>query len=203
LSIGRIFARHGFESSTAFGQSTKQTRRITMAMNTILMGGAAALVALTFIPFTFPNTAHVQRTAVIPAEPGTLFKLIASNDGYQTFNPYKSIDPNLKISLYGPQSGIGSGFTFDGKDGKGSQTIASLETNKSVTMAIDLGSMGKPTQTFNLEPTANGTKVIWSMDMDLGMNPLKRVFGLFMDRMIGGTFDQGLANLSKAVAKSA
>ena len=174
-----------------------------MGINSILIAGGFALVALTFIPFTLPSSVHVERSAVIEAKPDQLFNLIASNRGYQTFNPYKSTDPNLKIVLKGPEFGVGSGFTFDGKDGKGIQTISSLKLNRSVTMAIDLGYQGQPTQKFDLIPTATGTKVVWAMDMDFGMNPIGRVMGRFMDGMVGTTFEQGLANLAQAVANKA
>ena len=174
-----------------------------MALNTYLIAGGSALVALTFIPFTLPGSVHVERSAVIDAQPEQLYKLIASNEGYQTFNPYKTADPDLKIKLHGPKSGVGSGFAFDGKDGKGTQTVSALQENRSVTMAIDLGFMGKPTQTFNLVPTSSGTKVVWGMDMEFGMNPIGRVMGRFMDKMVGGVFEQGLTNLATAVAKDA
>jgi hypothetical protein len=32
---------------------------------------------------------------------------------------------------------------------------------------------------------------------DLGHNPLNRWFGLFMDKMVGPDFDEGLANLRR------
>jgi hypothetical protein len=36
------------------------------------------------------------------------------------------------------------------------------------------------------------------MDADLGSNPAMRIFGLFMDRMIGKIFQRGLVNLAAA-----
>ncbi len=174
-----------------------------MALKTILIAGGAALVVASFIPFTFPGSAHVERSAVITAEPEQLYSLIASNKGYQSFNPYKSTDPDLRIELKGPEHGVGSGFAFDGKDGKGTQFVASVVENRKVHMKIDLGAMGQPTQTFDLKPVDGGTKVTWSMDMEFGWNPIGRVMGLFMDGMMGKTFEKGLANLSSAVDQAA
>ena len=39
--------------------------------------------------------------------------------------------------------------------------------------------------------------------MTFGANPIGRVMGLFMDRMIGGTFDAGLANLARVAQAEA
>ncbi len=174
-----------------------------MALKTILIAGGVALVVASFVPFAFPSSAHVERSAVIDAKPGQLYSLIASNKGYQTFNPYKSSDPDLKIELKGPEHGVGSGFAFNGKDGKGTQFVASVVENRKVHMKIDLGAMGQPTQTFDLKPVDGGTEVTWSMDMDFGWNPIGRVMGLFMDGMMGKTFEQGLNNLSGAVGDAA
>jgi hypothetical protein len=52
--------------------------------------------------------------------------------------------------------------------------------------------------TMALEPSPGGaTRVTMSMEGDLGRSPVNRWFGLFMDRLAGPDFEQGLANLRK------
>ncbi|WP_425038525.1 SRPBCC family protein [Primorskyibacter sp. S187A] len=157
-------------------------------------GAAALLVAGTF---ALPRHIEITRSALVPAAPEAVLALAASSEGYQSFNPYLSKDPALKISPFGPSTGVGAGFHFDGKDGKGSQTVADM-TADTVHFNIDLGPMGQPRQSITARPSESGSEVIWRMKADLGMNPIARVFGLFMDRMIGKTFETGLANLQKA-----
>ena len=170
-----------------------------MNISTILLTGIGVIGSLGLLAFTLPSSVHVERQAVIKAEPNQLFALTSSNKGFQKFNPFKDVDKDLKITLFGPEVGIGSGFNFEGKDGKGSQTITKLEENKSVTMLINLGAKGQPTQTFSFQKTQEGTRVIWGLDADFGNNPIGRVIGLFMDKMMGETFERGLKNLSMAV----
>ena len=146
-----------------------------------------------------PQYVHVERTQLVKADPSEVLALAASNVGYQQFNPYKATDPNLKIDLFGPDSGVGSGFKFDGKEGNGTQTVASVTNNK-VVYQLDLGSMGKPTQTIEVKAVEGGTQVTWSMDADMGINPIARVIGLFMDKMMGKTFTSGLNHLNAATA---
>lgn len=165
-----------------------------MTLTTILASGAGILAIAATGALMLPRQIRIERSAVITANPSDVLKLAASNEGYQRFNPYKTADANLKIDLFGPASGVGSGFAFDGKDGKGTQTIAEV-TPDHVRYDIDLGTMGQPHQTIAAMPEAGGTRVTWVMEADLGLNPVARVFGLFMDGMIGKTFDQGLANL--------
>ena len=171
-----------------------------MNIMTLLAGGVGAIAILTAGTMLLPRHVHVERQALLKnTEPQTIIELAASNQGYQTFNPYKRADPDLKITQFGPRSGIGSGFHFDGKDGKGRQTVAEV-TSTSVRYEIDLGSKGQPTQMIQTKNTEQGVIVTWTMDADLGFNPIARIFGLFMDGMIGKSLDEGLANLNTATS---
>lgn len=155
-----------------------------------------SLAALSVATLALPRHVTVERTAMISASPVKVLKLAASNSGFQTFNPYKTMDPELKIKLYGPQSGIGSGFHFDGKDGVGKQTVATISTDR-VVYDIDMGALGQPTQSILVVPTKDGTKVTWRVESDMGFNPVFRVFGTFMDDMMGPTFELGLEKLAE------
>ncbi|MEO0544476.1 MAG: SRPBCC family protein [Pseudomonadota bacterium] len=167
-------------------------------MNTYLTIGAIAVAAVVAVPFVLPSSKTVERSAVIEAPADKVFALVASNEGYQSFNPYKVKDENLKITMHGPSHGIGSGFAFDGKDGKGTQTIVAMEENRSVTMQIDLGAMGKPVTEFRLSPQNGNTEVTWSTKSEFGFNPIGRVVGLFLDGMLGPVYELGLEELNKA-----
>ncbi|WP_299138263.1 SRPBCC family protein [uncultured Tateyamaria sp.] len=169
-----------------------------MTIWTILagIGGVAALT--TAGSLLLPRHVHVERTATFQGTPEAVLSLAASNTGYQRFNPYLTVDPALQISHFGPDAGVGSGFAFDGKDGKGTQVVAAI-TDNSVRYDIDMGPMGKPTQAIVVKPAAEGVQVTWSMDADMGFNPVGRVMGLFMEGMIGKTFEQGLGNLAAAI----
>ncbi|RVT86933.1 polyketide cyclase [Rhodobacteraceae bacterium CCMM004] len=168
-----------------------------MTLMQILAGSAAVVAVLVASTLLLPRHVHVERQAVIDADAAAVLALAASGEGYQRFNPYSSTDPDLSITLFGPASGVGSGFHFAGKEGKGSQTVSAV-TGGTVHYQIDLGAMGRPQQTIRAEPRADGAHVTWSMQADMGFNPVGRVMGLFMDRMVGPTFERGLANLETA-----
>ena len=168
-----------------------------MTLLQILAASAGVLALVVACALLLPRHILVTRKALIGADAQAVLALAASGEGYQRFNPYKSGDPALKITLFGPPSGVGSGFHFAGKDGKGSQTVSAV-TADAVHFDIDLGPMGKPKQTIRAEPHDGGAKVTWDMQADMGFNPIARVMGLFMDRMVGPTFERGLANLETA-----
>jgi len=173
-----------------------------MSIQTYLAIGGAALAVILAVPFLLPGKTRIERTAVIAATPEAVFPLLGSSQGFNRFNPFKDSDPDLKIAYSGPDSGPGASFSWKGKEGAGSQTISSAEPNRQVVMQLDLGAMGQPVQAFTLEPADSGTRVTWSLDADFGMNPIARVFGLFMDGMLGPVYERGLANLSKVVEKN-
>jgi hypothetical protein len=173
-----------------------------MTLTTIALLVAGIIAVLLLVCYALPSATTVTRSAVINANADTIYPLIASSQGFQRFNPYCDADPELTIELFGPENGVGSGFAFNGKEGKGTQTIIEAEQNSQVTMQIDLGAMGKPIQTFRLEDQGDGTRVTWSTRADFGINPVGRVFGLFLDKMLGKTYERGLVNLANVVAVS-
>jgi Polyketide cyclase / dehydrase and lipid transport len=167
----------------------------------IITLAVAALAVLAASTWLLPRNVRVQRSAHVPASADAILALASSNQGYQRFNPYLSSDPALKIEPFGPAQGVGSGFRFSSKDGKGSQTVAAV-SDSSVDFAIDLGPMGQPRQRIEVQPATSGTQVVWTMQADMGLNPIGRVMGLFMDRIVGPTFETGLKNLSLATARA-
>ena len=51
---------------------------------------------------------------------------------------------------------------------------------------------------FNFNESEEGvTTVVWSMEMNMGMAPWNRIFGLFFDGMLGPDFEYGLAHLKE------
>ena len=160
---------------------------------------ACGFAGLAVATLALPRHVSIERTVMIDVAPEAVIELAASNTGYQTFNPYKDLDPDLKVEMFGPGSGVGSGFSFESKDGAGQQTVASVTADQ-VTFDLDLGPLGQPTQAISAIAVDGATEVTWTMDMDLGMNPVFRVMGLFMDDMIGPNFELGLANIADVAA---
>ena len=155
----------------------------------------AIIAAIVLIALLLPRKVVVTRHADVAMRPEDIIARVVNTEGFQTFNPYCTTDPDLKITPFGPAEGVGSGFRFEGKEGKGTQTVTAV-TATSVTHLIDLGAMGKPVQTIKAEATDTGARVTWSVASDMGFNPVFRIFGLFMDRMLGKTYELGLKNIA-------
>lgn len=155
----------------------------------------AIIAAIALVTLLLPRKVVVTREADVTLSPEDVIARVSSTEGFQTFNPYCTTDPDLTITPFGPAAGVGSGFRFEGKEGKGTQTVTEV-TATSVTHLIDLGAMGKPVQTIDAKTTDTGARVTWTVTSDMGFNPVFRIFGLFMDQMLGKTYELGLKNIA-------
>jgi hypothetical protein len=174
-----------------------------MTFTAIAVTAGIALVGLAAAPLALPGHARVERSALVPAAPDAVYSILSTSAGFHRINPFRDRDPNLAVTFSGPAAGVGASFSWTGTDGSGTQTIIATDPEARVVMELDLGPMGTPVQSFTLTPAPGGTQVTWALDAKLGANPVRRVFGLFMDRMLGSTYEAGLANLSRVAAAGA
>lgn len=165
---------------------------------------AVLIIGVLLLAATRPDTFRIQRKASIKASPEKIFALINDLRRFNTWNPYERKDPNMKGSYSGAASGKGAAYAFAGNKnvGKGSIEITGSDSPRQVSMRLH---MSEPFEADNnvefiLEPRGDLTSVTWAIE---GRTPyLAKIIHLFvnMDRMVGGDFEAGLANL-KAVAE--
>ena len=163
-----------------------------------------AAVALIIVggSFLLPGQAVVTRSTEIAAPPDKVFAIVGDLRRFNEFSPWADLDPNIKYTLEGPESGVGQkmNWTSDNADvGNGSQTITSYEPPNFVESQLDFGMRGNSVASFDLVPSTSGTNVTWTFKSDLEGIPAKW-FGLMFDRWIGADYERGLAKL-KAVAE--
>jgi effector-binding domain-containing protein len=165
----------------------------------IMLGVGVLLVAAMAAAYLLPRNVRVERSATITAPRATVFTLLDSFRQFNKWSPWFELDPGAKYTYEGPGAGVGAKILWAGdpqKLGSGSQVITASERYEKVEADVDFGQGGTPAkQVFTLAADGAGTKVTWSMDVDLGMNPISRYFGLGFDGMIGRDFDKGLALL--------
>jgi carbon monoxide dehydrogenase subunit G len=151
-----------------------------------------------------PDTFRVERTASIAAPPEKIFPLINNFRAWPGWSPYEKKDPAMKRTFSGPATGKGAAYAWDGDKnvGAGRIEIADVSPPNKVTIKLD---MIKPFPThnivnFTLEPKGQSTNVTWAMQGPVPfMAKIVHVI-VNMDRMVGGDFEAGLANL-KALAE--
>jgi effector-binding domain-containing protein len=155
------------------------------------------------VGFLLPRKVHVERSLLISATPKSIFYQINTLKNWEKWSPWLQMDTTVKLIYSGPGSGTGATYAWISNNksiGNGSLSIISSIPYDSIQLIMDYGENGKSTGRFVLQNESQNTKVTWSLDSDLGMNPLSRWFGLFSDHMIGPDLERGLSRLDQLLA---
>lgn len=170
-------------------------------MKKFLLVAFVVLISLSLISFTMPAAVQVSRAMRIDRPASVIYANVDNHANFAQWSPWHEKDPNMKVTLSGPASGVGARLAWAGNDkvGTGTQEIIEVVPNRSVKTALAFDGMGPATSTITLRPDGGSTEVIWSMDAELGMNPIARYAGLMMDRWVGGDYERGLAKLKALV----
>ena len=170
----------------------------------ILLGLAVIVAGVIAAAFVKSPDYRVERSLAIAAPAEKIFPMFDNHRKFNEWNPWVKMDPEVKNTYTGPESGVGAVASWDGdKVGKGSATITESKVNERIVERMDwLKPMeGVSTVEFTFKAEGDGkTKVTWAM---YGKNEglLSRVVSLFMDceSMCGPEFEKGLADVAKLV----
>jgi uncharacterized protein YndB with AHSA1/START domain len=173
----------------------------------ILIGLAVLIALLIVIVAMRPSDFRVTRSAAIAAPPEQIFPHVNQLRNWEAWNPWGKLDPNCKLTYEGPPAGVGASYAWAGnlKVGEGRNTITESQPNQLVRFRLEFKKPMKATNTaeFTFQPDGDQTVVTWTM---AGKNNfVGKVFGLVVDcdKMIGGQFEQGLAQMKSLVEVAA
>jgi len=163
-----------------------------------------ALIALIGGAYMFPQNVHIERAIVIERPAATVFPYVNSLKKANDWSPWADYDPNVKMTYSGADEGVGAKMNWAGNDkvGTGSQEITQSITNRKVASELKFGGQGPSKAALTLTTTGSGTKVVWSLDIDLGNNPIARYVGTTLDAKVGADYDRGLAKLKTLVERA-
>jgi uncharacterized protein YndB with AHSA1/START domain len=173
-------------------------------LNWILIGVAGVAGVFAAVVAVQPSDFRIERSASIAAPPQAVFAQVNDFQKWRAWSPWEKLDPALKRTYEGPAAGAGAQYAWVGnKDvGEGRMTILESRPGELVRIRLEFFKPFAATNTaeFSFKPSGGGTEVTWSM---AGQNNfVARAVCMFvnMDRMVGGQFEQGLAQI-KAIAE--
>jgi len=152
-----------------------------------------------------PKAFRIERSATIKAPASAVFAQVNDFQNWRAWSPWEKLDPALKRSYDGPVSGTGAKYAWIGnrKVGEGRMTIVESKPGELVRIKLEFF---KPFAAvndaqFSFKPAGDGTAVTWSMTGH--NNFLSKAICLFvdMDKMVGGMFEQGLAQMKAVVER--
>jgi polyketide cyclase/dehydrase/lipid transport protein len=122
---------------------------------------------------------------------------------WEAWSPWAKLDPAAKATFEGPSAGTGAIFKWAGNKevGEGSMTITESRPSDLIRIKLEFLRPFEATNSaeFTFKPEGNRTAVTWSME---GKNNfIAKAVCLFMnmDKMVGGQFEQGLAQMKDVV----
>jgi uncharacterized protein YndB with AHSA1/START domain len=174
-------------------------------LKTTLIVIAVIVVAFVVVVALQPSEFRVARSATIAAPATVVFAQVNDFHKWEAWSPWAKLDPAAKNSFEGPSAGTGAIFRWSGNNevGEGSMTITESRPSDRIRIKLDFAKPFEATNTteFTFEPKGSQTVVTWSMS---GTNNfIAKAFCLFnnMDKMLGGQFEKGLAQMASAAEK--
>jgi len=163
-----------------------------------------AIVIILVLAMRKSDTFRLERWTMIKAPPEKIFPLVNDFHSWMAWSPWEKIDPDLKRTYGGAESGKGATYDWQGKKA-GTGRMEIIEANPPSKILIKLDFM-KPfeahnTAEFTFTPQGDGTRVDWAMYgpyvfMAKLMNTI-----INTDKIVGRDFEKGLAALKAAAEK--
>lgn len=165
-----------------------------VALTALILAG----LFLGYVGFKSPEYV-IERKITIQAPANKIFPFLNNSKQADRWGPWREIDPAAKMVFSGPDEGVGARTSWSGGKqlGTGSATIVESVPNQRVVIKLEYLEPMKMTQdaTYLIEAGGEGSVVTWKVT---GQNSfLGRLMCTFvnMDKMVGGMFEKGLANL--------
>jgi hypothetical protein len=170
----------------------------------IILGVLAAIVLVLVVVVAMqPSEYSVTRSTTISAPAADVFAQVNDFHKWDAWSPWAKIDPAMKQTYEGAPAGTGAIYTWTGNSevGEGTMTLTESQPHARIGIKLDFCKPFKGTNTaeFTFTPQGNQTVVSWSMSGR--KNFIVRAMCLFMsmDKMLGGQFEKGLANMKTLV----
>jgi hypothetical protein len=167
-----------------------------------IVGGVVVLVV--GVGFMLPRPFAIARSVVIAAPAEAIHPFLDDLRNWPRWSTFDTADPDMRFEYAEPSSGVGARRTWKGRTmGDGSQEIVASDPRTGVSMKLQMTHMDHVFD-FAFAPEPGGTRVTWSDRGEFPAAPHWRLLGhLFIERMLGGMFETGLAGLKRAVEEPA
>jgi uncharacterized protein YndB with AHSA1/START domain len=172
----------------------------------LLLVLALIVVGLVVVIARRPSEFRIERTTVVAAPPAAVFAQVNDFHKWDAWNPWAKLDPAMKQSYEGASGGVGAVYIWAGNSQVGEGRMTLMESRPSDLIRIKMEFLkpfaGTSTAEFTFRPEGDQTVVTWSMEGRNNFMAKAIHLVMNMDRMIGGQFEKGLAQM-KAVAEAA
>ena len=171
-----------------------------------LVGLLAIVVVLVGVVAMQPSEFRVARATTIAAPAPVVFAQVNDFHKWAAWNPWGKLDPAATQTYEGAPAGAGATYAWRGNSqvGEGRMTVVESRPGELVRIQLEFFKpmAGTSTAEFTFTPEGDRTVVTWVMTGTNNFLAKAMCLVVNMDRMIGGQFEKGLADM-KVVAEAA
>ncbi|MES2821594.1 MAG: SRPBCC family protein [Pseudomonadota bacterium] len=171
----------------------------------VLIAVVILVAVLALVIASRPERFSVERSISVAAPPDAVFAQVNDLHNWEHWSPWATRDPGMIKVYEGPPAGVGAVYRWNGNKavGEGSNTLVESRPGELIRMQLEFQ---RPFQAsnevqFRFVPEGSDTRVSWNMT---GRNTfISKAMHLVMDmdKLCGGDFERGLAQL-KAITEA-
>lgn len=170
--------------------------RIVKIILSILL---ALLVIYLITSFFLPSKYSVSRELSINAPSKQIYSQVIDFKNWEEWSPWLQEDPTMTFQYEDQSSGEGASYSWTSEEsGGGKRSIKYASPYDTIKTLVQFDGMEPAHGLWSFTSSKDGPAVVqWGFSGELGF--FSRVFGLFMDGMVGESFEIGLANIKYIV----
>ena len=169
----------------------------------ILIALGVIVVAFVGVVAMQPSEFRVSRTATMSAPAPAVFTQVNDFHDWEAWNPWAKLDPAMKQTYEGAPAGAGAIYTWAGNNqvGEGRMTLTESRPSDNIKIRLEFLKPFAATNTaeFTFKPEGDQTVVTWSMSGEKNLVTKAAHLFMSMDKMVGGSFETGLAQMKSVV----
>ena len=171
----------------------------------VLIAALIAIGVLALLIARQPERFSVERSISVAAPLEQVFAQVNDLHNWEQWSPWAKRDPNMTKVYEGPAAGVGAVYHWSGNKevGEGSSTIIESRPGELVRFRLEFL---RPFQAcnevlFRFQSEGQNTRVSWTMSGHNNFISKAVHLVMDMDKMCGGDFELGLAQL-KAISEA-
>ncbi len=149
---------------------------------------------ITIIGLLIPSSVKVSRGIIVSTDSSNVYNELIDVKNWNQWLPWITADSGALVQTSAVTNTPGAYFKWQGMKLKsaGKLTVQSAKPNE-ILVLHEIKDMNTSEGGFRIRSISNNTtEVLWYMEYKLKWYPWERFFGIFVDKMIGSAFEQGL-----------
>ena len=149
---------------------------------------------ITIIGLLIPSSVKISRGVIVNTDSSNVYKELSDVKNWNQWLPWITADSGAVVQTSAFTNASGAYFKWKGVklNSEGKLTVQSVKPDE-ILLLHEIKDMNTSEGGFRIRSISNNTtEVLWYMEYKLKWYPWERFFGIFVDKMIGSAFEQGL-----------